>query len=437
MARDQDRGKIDRFLGEARGRITELATDAARAAERLVAERSEGRDAPEQAIDPGARERDPMEVFSVDRQREIERLGHANILVVGQTGVGKSTLINAIFRKPLAAESTGRPVTKVIQRFEDPDVPVTLYDTRGVELGDQKKAVIRDFRSIIEKSHKGPPEDHIHLVWYCIDSGQTRVQTYDDEIIHALAEEIPVVLVFTQTIDDERADALEQTVTDAELPIVGHAVRTLATKRRIGRHTLQPRGLEELTRLTHDLLPEGVRRAFANAQGVLLDLKATHARAVVAAAAAAAAGVGAAPIKGPDALVLRPIQLAMLSGITAVFGVDFETETLKRLLSAATGQGGVEKIGKQAVKLALKHAPGFGAAVNATIAAALTAALGEAYVRVCTEYLRRGARGKPMPADDVASFLLRAYRAILKARPIEMPVPEEETETGDAAAAIR
>src|SRR4051794_15268932 len=265
MAGDQDKGKIDRFLEEARGRITELATDVAQAAGRLAAERSEGPDASERAVNPADPNRDPMEVFSVDRQREIARLGHANILVVGQTGVGKSTLINAIFRKPHAAESTGRPVTKVIQRFEDPDVPVTLYDTRGVELGDQKKAVIRDFRSIIEKSHKGTPKDHIHLVWYCIDSGQTRVQTYDEEIIRALAEHVPVVLVFTQTIDDARANDLETTIGDAGLPIAAdHAVRTLATPRKIGRHTVQPRGLEELARLTDELLPEAVRRAFAN-----------------------------------------------------------------------------------------------------------------------------------------------------------------------------
>jgi predicted GTPase len=100
---------------------------------------------------------DDETLFSRDRQREFEELGHANILIIGQTGVGKSTLINAVFRKPLAAAGTGRPVTKVIQRFEDPDVPVTLYDTKGVELGDSKKSVIRDFKKEIDRSRKGPP----------------------------------------------------------------------------------------------------------------------------------------------------------------------------------------------------------------------------------------------------------------------------------------
>ena len=255
------------------------------------------------------------ELFSRERQREMERLGHANILIIGQTGVGKSTLINAVFRKPLAKAETGRPVTKVIQRFEDPSVPVTLYDTKGVELGDSKNRVIRDFKKTIAKSRKAAVEEHIHLLWYCMDAGQTRVQDYDIEIIRELAEEVPVILVFTQTIDEQRADELEATIRDVDLPIAGgRAVRTLAEQRRIGHQTLKPRGLEELVRLTNDLLPEAVRRAFTNAQGVVIGLKVDQSRAVVVGASATAAAAAAAPIPGSDAVMLKPIQLGMLAG---------------------------------------------------------------------------------------------------------------------------
>ena len=63
--------------------------------------------------------------------------------------------------------------------------------------------MIRDFKRIIAKSRKAAAEEHIHLLWYCMDAGQTRVQDYDVDIIRALAEDVPVVLVFTQTIDDD------------------------------------------------------------------------------------------------------------------------------------------------------------------------------------------------------------------------------------------
>src|SRR3954451_21049326 len=217
---------------------------------------------PEAEIEPAKddAELDDSALFDRDRERELTELGHANILVIGQTGVGKSTLINAIFRKPLATTGIGKPVTKVIQRFEDPEVPVTLYDTKGVELGDSRRSVIRDYKRLIAKQRKGPPEEHIHLLWYCMDAGQTRVEDYDVEIMRALAEEVPVILVLTQVIDEERADALERAVRFETLQLVGtRPIRTLALPRTIGTQTLDTRGLEELVRMTNDVLPEAVR----------------------------------------------------------------------------------------------------------------------------------------------------------------------------------
>lgn len=368
---------------------------------------------------PDGEEPEPVDdetLFSLDRQREFEQLGHANILIIGQTGVGKSTLINAIFRKPLAKAGTGRPVTKVIQKFEDPDVPVTLYDTKGVELGDSKNRVIRDFKKEISRSRKGPPEDHLHLLWYCMDAGQTRVQDYDVDIIRALSEEIPVILVMTQVIDDERADELERTVLDPELDLElegGKAVRTLAQERRIGRQTLPVRGLDELVCRTDQVLPEAVRRAFVNAQGVVLDLKVDRARAVVVASTAAAAGAAAAPVPMADAMLLRPVQLGMLAGITSIFGIELSNDQVLGLLKGAVGQGGMERAGKKLVKELAKHLPG-GNVVNATVAAVLTGALGEAYVRLCAEILRREGIGEPMPNAEMITFFLDIYNSLLR-----------------------
>jgi uncharacterized protein (DUF697 family)/GTPase SAR1 family protein len=357
---------------------------------------------------------DPAELFSHDRRREVQRLGHANILIIGQTGVGKSTLINAVFRKPLARAEIGRPVTKVIQRFEDPDVPVTLFDTKGVELGDSRKRVIRDFKQTISRSRKAAPAEHIHLLWYCMDAGQTRVQDYDIDIIRALAEDVPVVLVFTQTIDDERADALERTIQEADLPIEGgRAVRTLAEARRIGGQTLEPRGLEELVRLTNELLPEAVRRAFTNAQGVVVDLKIDQSRAVVVGATAAAAAAAAAPIPASDAMVLKPIQLGMLAGISAIFGTELSRDQLTSVLKSVIGQGGMQRVGKRLVKELAKHVPG-GNIANATVAAALTGALGEAYIRLSAEMFRRQAAGRPMPDAEMLRFFMDTYETLLR-----------------------
>ena len=421
MTDNDDRKRLERTFDEGRERVERTAEDIADRLGRAWqsvrgrvrdGEETDGAPRGDAAFDDAELSSD--ELFSRERQREMERLGHANILIIGQTGVGKSTLINAVFRKPLAKAETGRPVTKVIQRFEDPSVPVTLYDTKGVELGDSKKQVIRDFKKTIARSRKAPVEDHIHLLWYCMDAGQTRVQDYDIEIIRELAEEVPVLLVFTQTIDEQRADELEATIRDVALPIEGgRAVRTLAEQRRIGGQTLKPRGLEELVRLTNDLLPEAVRRAFTNAQGVVIGLKVDQSRAVVVGSSVAAAAAAAAPIPGSDAVMLKPVQVGMLAGITAIFGVELTNAQAMSLLTGVIGKGAMENVGKRLVKEVAKHVPG-GNVVNATVAAALTGALGEAYIRVCSEMLRRKAAGKPMPEAEMLTHFVDAYESILR-----------------------
>jgi uncharacterized protein (DUF697 family)/GTP-binding protein EngB required for normal cell division len=409
---------LGRAVGDGRERAERTAEDVAdRLGRALQNVRGRVRDRREIAGGPASAddvELSSDELFSRERQREVERLGHANILIIGQTGVGKSTLINAVFRKPLARAETGRPVTKVIQRFEDPSVPVTLFDTKGVELGDSKNQVIKDFKKTIAKSRKGPPEEHIHLLWYCMDAGQTRVQDYDVEIIRELAEEVPVILVFTQTIDDRRADELEASIREDDLPIAGgHAVRTLAEARRIGNQTLAPKGLEELVRLTDDLLPEAVRRAFATAQGIVIGLKVDQSRAVVVGASATAAAAAAAPIPGSDAALLKPIQMGMLAGVTAIFGIELSNAQIMSLLAGVIGKGAMEQAGKRLAKEVAKHLPG-GNVVNATVAAALTGALGEAYIRACSEMLRRKAAGKPIPDGELLKVFIEAYESILR-----------------------
>ena len=410
---------MQRVLAQARRVADRGARDVADAVTRGlrdVSERarraSKGSDAA--AGEPGGPEveqvaADPAAYFSAEQQKANERLGHANILVSGQTGVGKSTLINAVFRVPLAEEGTGKPVTKNVQRYDVSGVPVTIYDTPGIELGHAKKDVIRDYQKTITDSRRGGPDKVIHVVWYCIDAGQTRVQDYDVEIVDALSAEVPVILVLTQCIDPQRAAALQTAIAAEKLPIEGTPVWTLARERRLAGHTIPPRGLEELVERTNDILPEAVRRAFANAQGVVIRLKANQSRAVVGASSVAAAGIGAVPIPVPDAAVLMPVQLGMLASINAIFGMDMGSDRTVSLIRGLVGQGGVTVVGRQIAANLLKVIPGV-SVINASVAAALTAALGEAYIQLCSEMLRRQAAGKPMPETEMLPFLLDAYR---------------------------
>ncbi len=79
----------------------------------------------------------------------------------------------------------------------------------------------------------------------------------------------------------------------------------------------------------------------------------------------------------------------------------------------------MELAGKKLVKELSTRLPG-GNVVNAAVAGALTGALGEAYVRLCAEMLRRQAAGRPMPDPEMVDFLMEMYGNLLRkrARPV-------------------
>ena len=228
-------------------------------------------------------------------------LGIANILISGQTGVGKSTLISSVFRTP--ARSGGHRQTgdqAWYSAIRSTGVPVTIYDTPGIELGQSKKEVIREYRKTIKDSLNRPLDEHVHIAWYCMSAETPRIQDYDVEVIKALAEKFPC-----------SSSSPNASTRSARGPGDRHSCRGLAHPRKTGADASagaqgrwthdSAQGLEELVERTHEILPEGVRRAFTNAQRVVIRLKVRHARAVVATAGAAAGTVGAAPIPVSDA----------------------------------------------------------------------------------------------------------------------------------------
>ena len=72
-------------------------------------------------------------------------LAPVNVMIAGQAGVGKSTLINAVLRKRVADVGVGEPVTAHIQAHGVPGVPITVYDTPGLELGENVESVAEEF----------------------------------------------------------------------------------------------------------------------------------------------------------------------------------------------------------------------------------------------------------------------------------------------------
>ena len=99
-----------------------------------------------------------------DRIHNLKRL---NIIVIGKSGVGKSTLINSLFRGNFADTGLGRPVTQEIRKIEKNGYPLAIYDTPGFELSYTQQESVKD--EVIKLINDGYASNDINEVIHCID----------------------------------------------------------------------------------------------------------------------------------------------------------------------------------------------------------------------------------------------------------------------------
>lgn len=125
-----------------------------------------------------------------------------NVAVIGQTGVGKSSLINYIFDEPKRETGAGKPVTE--QGFYGEElilngIPVCLIDSWGIEQG-KDEIWLNDFENFLEeKDIRKPVNEWLHIAIYCISAASDRVQEFDIQVIQKLKrQKIDVVVALTK-----------------------------------------------------------------------------------------------------------------------------------------------------------------------------------------------------------------------------------------------
>ncbi len=75
------------------------------------------------------------------------------MLIAGRTGVGKSTLINSIFHGNMAVTGQGKPVTQTTRLISKEGIPLSIWDTRGLEMSDFK-TTHDELMELVEKCAK-------------------------------------------------------------------------------------------------------------------------------------------------------------------------------------------------------------------------------------------------------------------------------------------
>jgi uncharacterized protein (DUF697 family) len=352
----------------------------------------------------GAGSRLPLSVWEERLTQARKSLGRFNIIVAGRTGVGKTTLIGAIFGREVGDTLMGRPRTR--GRIWYPEEPtdadvLRLCDTEGLELERYEETLGGLKREVESRNASNDPFDHIHVAWLCIDEPSLTVQPGEEALVRTLTQEgIPVIVVLTKA---GMAPAFKATV-EKLLPGAKAVIRVRAKPIEIEGQTFPQMGLDSLMEATERTIPSAVTAAWQVAsRNLAANLR--RCETLVKRAAAAAGAAGAAPIPLADAAGVFGVQVGMIVAISLNMGVKLKRADLQAMAVTLLGALGVTAGGRFIAGQIAKFIPGLGtiagSAITGTTAAALTYGLGHAYL----EYLRRFyAEHERMPeANELAS----------------------------------
>ncbi|MCW6679745.1 50S ribosome-binding GTPase [Aerococcaceae bacterium NML130460] len=364
-------------------------------------------------------------------QQEVEKMPPINIIVAGKTGSGKSTLINALFRENIAQTGIGQPITQELIRLTKEGVPLTLYDTRGLELNQEvQQQVQADLLSLIATQQDKGEREAIHVVYYCINAMGSRIEPFEIELIQTLATKVPVILVVTQVLGPENRE-FHRYLVDLKLKVAA-VVPVLAKPYVVAkRQVISAFGLQTLIDTTLNIVPSQVHRAFINAQQIDINRKVANARRWAKTYVSSAFGVGFVPIPFADATLLIPMQITMLAHLTAIFGVSLDKAQIVSLLAGIGGTSGTTYIGKIMVGSLFKLMPGLGTVsgglVTGTTASMLTVALGYSYIEALRHIAKAEAMGRDLRLKEIQQLMNQSLETHLQA--VSGLLPENVRET--------
>ena len=305
-------------------------------------------------------------------EEEKKKYKKPNILICGYTGVGKTSIIQAMLGKDLVPDNMigheAHPMTQDYDRYENEYIGI--WDSKGLEPDKGQDEFVDRTKNFIRQIQENENVDnHIHIFWYVISAGIGKVTNTDLKIINTFPRESTIVVISKIDFDrkEKIVEAIKKELIKNNIP---EDKIILTTEESL-------KGIEKLYEESLRILPKAYKTAFEEAQRINIEKavdkvreKKSKAMAIIGSATAGAGAAAAVPIPVADAAIITPIQIGMIAGLAALYNLNKEQLQHQVLPLVA------RTVGIIAASSLAKLIPMLGIALNATVAILITGALG-------------------------------------------------------------
>lgn len=319
-----------------------------------------------------------------------------NVLVIGNSGVGKSTLINAVLGEEKATTGWGNSgTTDHLEIYENDEIPFRIIDSVGFEPSFfKKKKAIDAVKKWSKNSAKNVNEDSkIDIIWFCVEG--TSRKLFPDTIkslssATAMWESVPVIVAITKSYSEPERKINVEMVQNAFAKQKRYSknlkkvIPVVAQDYVINDSSyVEPVGITELIEATNNFLPEGKKAADDDIYHYKIKRKKALAQGIVGTATTAGSVIGAIPISVADAPLLSGIEAGEITALARLYEIP-KGEKSKQLMGTIIEAGTASAAAKGAISV-LKSIPGVNlvaGVLNAVIAGCFVAAIGEASIYI-------------------------------------------------------
>ncbi|MDR1831313.1 MAG: GTPase domain-containing protein [Fusobacteriaceae bacterium] len=130
-----------------------------------------------------------------------------NIFLCGQTGAGKSSIVNYILKENLAKNSDTNVTTKGIKSYHKGDLG-ELWDSDGYEINNQEhyKSLLHDYFKLRTQNNY----DEVLLTWFVVNGATKRFTSYDQQLVELISKKAGHIAIVVNKIDELSSSQLSQ-----------------------------------------------------------------------------------------------------------------------------------------------------------------------------------------------------------------------------------